>query len=500
MSNRPNVLWVMSDQHNANCAGFAGHPNVKTPHLDQLARDGVVFTRAYCNNPICGPSRASFLSGTYPHTHGVTGNSIWELETPPPANVAATFRRNGYQTALIGKAHLPKSWLQAGFEDLRLCDLCDSDAKNPFSCDYFAYLEKHGLASQYDLAALPQNHPGAKLRAFTSEIPYRHSVEAWTGDQTLEFLESRDQTRPFFAQISFQRPHDPHAPSPEKSALYDPKSLKLPASAVDLFERDFAGKPAWMRERLQEFERYPYRPHDEADLKRQLAAYFALITCIDAEIGRVFDWLKQNGEWDNTIIVYHADHGDFAGEHGLCLKNLGIYESIHRIPFVWKWPGCEVGTRRDDLVESVDLAQTLCALAEIEGDAGFEGRDLSDSQLQPLGATVCEWDFMPPHQTTVFAARDARFRLVFYKAQPDEGELYDTDDDPGELKNLWNNPEFVSEKARLLGIALAHVGDFRRVYSFADDLGADPPPPGDYARRLHKGLVTWPEIAPQLTK
>ena len=399
---RPNILWLMSDQHNARCLGSAGHPDVRTPHLDELAREGVQFSRAYCNNPICGPSRACFISGQYPHTHGILGNDIWNYNQTLPRTVARHFREHGYQTALIGKAHLPKLWLHDGFEHLRFCDLADAERNDPLSCHYFRYLVENGLGDLYDQGRLPATHPGARQRAFTSEIPLAHSLEVWTGDQTLQWLQTRDEERPFFLQMSFQRPHEPLAPSLESADLYCADELTLPASARDYFANQFAGKPEYQRAYVNggtEARGGPYRPHDEADLKRQLAHYYALISTIDAQIGRVFDWLKQTGEWENTIVCYHADHGDFAGEHGLMLKNLGVYESIHRIPFLWKWPACPAGQTRDELVESVDLAPTFCDLAGLLAPTEFEGRSLRaviGGEAAALDITVCEYDHGGP--------------------------------------------------------------------------------------------------------
>ena len=337
----PNVLWLMSDQHNANCLGAAAHPDAVTPHLDDLAREGVRFARAYCNNPICGPSRACFITGQYPHTHGITGNAIHPYDATRPLTVAEVFRRAGYQTAIVGKAHLPKLWLQDGFKFRRYSDLCDAERDDPLSCDYFRYLVENDLADAYDQGALHPPHPGGReCAAFTSQIPLRHSLEVWTGEQSLQWLQNRDRERPFFLKVSFQRPHDPFAPSPESADFYDADALTLSPSARDFFERRFAGKPQWMQDYINGgVGGYPYRPQGEADLKRQLAAHLTLLTIVDQQIGRIVEHLKASGDWENTVVVYLSDHGDFAGEHGLCLKNFGIYESIHRIPFLLKLPG-----------------------------------------------------------------------------------------------------------------------------------------------------------------
>ena len=139
--------------------------------------------------------------------------------------------------------------------------------------------------------------------------------------------------------MSFQRPHAPLAPSPEKANMYKIEDIDLPESIVDLFKYRFSSKPSFQRQHIARKENYPYVPENEKELKTILAKYYTLITIIDEEIGRVISYLEKEGEMENTIIIYTSDHGDFAGEHGLIHKNFGIYESIHRIPFIVYYPG-----------------------------------------------------------------------------------------------------------------------------------------------------------------
>ena len=175
-------------------------------------------------------------------------------------------------------------------------------------------------------------------------------------------MKERDDERPFFLHMSFQRPHAPIAPAVEHFDIYNPDEMVLPDSEIDYFERRFAGKPEFMQKRLADGCGYPLADPNPDRLKRCLASYYALITAIDSEIGRVLDYLDEVGELENTIVLYCADHGDFAGDHGLFHKNFGIYDSIHRIPFVLRYPGGPSGTRCDAIVESVDWYPTLCRL------------------------------------------------------------------------------------------------------------------------------------------
>ncbi|MFG0247921.1 MAG: sulfatase [Phycisphaeraceae bacterium JB051] len=496
---RPNILWIMSDQHNASCIGAAGHPDVKTPNLDALATDGVMATRAYCNNPICGPSRCSMITGLYPHTIGITGNNLSDCPIPNPLTLPTHLRNLGYQTAMIGKGHEVLSWDQEGYEHIRYCDLTDADPNDPRTVHYFQYLVDHGLADEFDLGSLPPDHPGAGMKGFVSQIPAEHCVETWTGNESLAFLENKDDDKPFFLKMSFQRPHDPYAPSQEQMGQYEPEKLSLPENICDYLDRRFAGKPQFQQDYVNSGQRgYPYRPLDEADLKLQLSYHLTLITEIDKQIGRVIDHLKQTGEYENTIIVYLADHGDFAGEHGLMLKNLGIYESIHRVPMIFHYPGGPKNQKVNSLMQLVDVYPTLCEMAGLPIPEHLDGdtrKSMLEGQVPGMDHVVCEWDFGGADQYTVFAVRTERYRLVYYLAHPDDGELYDHNEDPGEINNLWASEDVSIQMTRmqLIQLILNHVGQFKRAWSIADDRAAFAKYPDAPTYHIHKWKMKWRE-------
>ncbi len=494
---KPNVLWLMSDQHNANCMGIAGHPDVRTPNLDSIARRGTLFSRAYCNSPICGPSRCSFLTGQYVKTHGVTGNFIRDLRHAAP-NLGRLFGEHGYQTALIGKAHLPYEWIEQGFEHIRLSDLCDALSDDPSSCHYFSDLIDGGLADLYDQGGKRPGDPGYGYRSFVSELPEGFSLEAWTGRKAVEFLEQCDEENPFFLKVSFQRPHDPYSPPASRVADYDPLALQLPENACDYLEREFEGKPKFQQEHIKNNSGcgYPFAARDEKDLRVQMAAYFTLITMMDDAIGEILHTLEEKGELDNTIIVYTTDHGDFAGEHGLMLKNMGVYESIHRIPFLLAGPGVAARGESGAMIESVDFYPTIAALAGIDPENGVEGTSrLSEANGGNGGveSTVCEYEFIPP-QSRVQTLRTAQYRLVTYNEMPDDGELYDCEADPGELNNLFHMPEYAAILEELKGRLDAFCRDLRRVHGWGEDAAAIEAVQGDATIRIHQGGEKWSEV------
>lgn len=499
MKKRPNVLWLMSDQHNANCAGYAGHPDVKTPNLDKIAKNGVNFTNGFANNPICSPSRICFMTGQYMHTHRMFGNNHAEYPEPNYDTLACLFRRYGYQTGLFGKAHMIRRWDEDGFEKIRYTDLCDSLRNNPESTHYFKYLDDLGLADLYE-----EGNPREEMYytldgSGHAQLPYEHSIEHYTGDKTLEFLEERDESRPFFIHMSFQRPHAPIAPAKEYFDMYDPDKLTLPDSIVDYFENKFAGKPKFMREMLRNGCGYPLADPDEKRLRRCLASYYALISCIDMEIGRVLKKLEEDGELENTIIFYTADHGDFAGEHGLFHKNFGLYESIQRIPFLMSWPGGPQNVKIDDLVESVDFFPTVCEICDIPVPNDVDGSSLVGSVLGNKAgkdAAFCEWEwggFGERGPAKLSSVRTERYRLVYYNSTTG-GELYDRQEDPGEVVNLWNNEKHAAVQLELLQRLLDFTLEYDVETGSLHDRELEDKSNRSPSRQLHKYCKRWSDL------
>ena len=491
MDRRPNVLFLMSDQHNAGSMGCSGHPNVRTPNLDRVAAQGVQFNSAYCNNPICAPSRISFVTGQYVHTHRLVGNNIFELDDANPATLGATFRRHGYQTALVGKGHMVGKWDQEAYERIRYCDFCDADRKDPSTHHYFKYLIDHGIADMYEDGALPPGHEARREGCAVAKLPYEHSVEHWTGEESLAFLQDWDRRRPFMLHMSFERPHPNWTPSADHAGMYDPEKIQLGPDAVDWWENKWAGRPEFITRMItNRMGRF-----DLPALKKALAYHFALVTVIDMEIGRVLEWLRGLGELDNTIVVYTADHGDFAGDHGVCDKNVGIYESIHRIPFLLSYPGGPQGVKRDGIIESVDLFPTLCELAEVPAPEGIDGLStIAQAEGQGEGKlqAICEWDFPPPQQR-VNAIRTRRYRLVFYSHEQG-GELYDHETDPYEIHNRWDDPACRDVRLELLERLYDQVNRYSRKSDFHADAAKHA---GDrYTARelIQKNCRKWSEV------
>jgi arylsulfatase A-like enzyme len=425
-------------------------------------------------------------------THRLFGNNMSEYPVPNPDTLACLFRRHGYQNGLFGKSHMVRRWDEDGFERIRYTDLTDATHDDPLTAHYFKYLADQGLADLYEEGTPRPGMEHTLDGSGPARLPYEHSIEHYTGEETLKFLKERDTSRPFFVQMSFQRPHAPIAPAKEHFDMYDPADIVLPENACDFLENGFAGKPALIRDLVRDGCPYPLADRNVDRLKRCLASYYALISVIDMEIGRVLDHLEAAGELDRTVVFYTADHGDFAGEHGLFHKNLGLYESIHRVPFLLSWPGGPRGRRCDGIVESVDLYPTLCELCGIPVPEGREGQSVVPVALgrgPGKDAAFCEWEW--GRAGGKFSAlRTADFRLVFY-GRGNGGELYDRRSDPGELRNLWEDASYAGTKVELLDRLLSFTLDYQAETDRETDRDLNQRHRFSPVMQLHKHRAAW---------
>jgi arylsulfatase A-like enzyme len=282
---RPNVLFIMTDQHNARCFGYRGHPDVKTPNINRLADEGVRFDEAFVQNGVCVPSRVSYLTGLYPHNHGVFGNDLDPI-SDDLRSLPSHLQLFGYDTALIGKKHLP-GWHTHGFQYEKLCYHADAPLRQ---MDYYNYLKQHGLHAYYDDLGDVE-----KFCMKDDTLPVEHSLEKWTADETIEYLNNRDEGDPFFLMTSFERPHPPLT-FPEGCPFeYDPGELTLPDNTEEVESAFFFNRNVELK--------WCSSHHGESTLRRALANYYSLISLVDYNIGRIIDCLEENGLRENTIIV-----------------------------------------------------------------------------------------------------------------------------------------------------------------------------------------------------
>jgi arylsulfatase A-like enzyme len=397
---KTNVLVLFSDQHKADVLSFENHPDVATPNLDRLAKEGVRFTRAYCQDAICAPSRCSMFSGLYPRTLGSLDNNSDSHVIRQVVSMQKTFQQAGYRTGAFGKRHL-KNACDGGWDVTASHLYGESPHRN-----YVTWIQKQGYSKEFahDWAAefgrgpkgSPEEDmdiPFAILGTRASRLPEGMTMEAYTTQNTREFLaQCAQENVPFFCFSSYYRPHQPYTPlsrywqrhdrsrwgqgTNQGDAISKPPTLDDPPENLPpMLAGQFHGKNrVWRLDLAREDEQY-YRDY--------ISAYCALVEEIDDSIGDVLASLEGWGLSENTIVIYTSDHGDFCGAHGMvekCAAGHNVYEDTLRVPLIVHWPGKIVPHLCDDLVELVDLYPTLldlCDLPEPESAWPLQGRSLA---------------------------------------------------------------------------------------------------------------------------
>jgi len=448
MSSRPNILFILADQHNAKVMGHEGHPDVKTPNLDRLAGSGVRFTHAITQNPICTPSRVCWHSGQYCHNHGYYG-----LSGPHPKGLPTIyghFRGSGYLTAALGKIHCPEYWLEDDCDVFH--ETCDCSVGGR-SAAYTQYLAERNLTHLEDHGALQEfGRRGTQtVEGRPSMVSYEDGQEGWAVRQArVAMCEARDTGRPFLVHVSLPKPHQCYTPAQPFWDLYRDSELHLPPKA----DYDMSAKSPHLRRSAEAGRRGQWQLFEPrtfvAGRLRKLHGYLGNISHVDHAVGELLDGLDQDGLAANTIVIYSSDHGDYACEHGNMEKAPGICaDAITRIPFICRWPGVfPAGHVSHDLVETVDLANTLCSLAGLPALETADGQDISPllrggaGPVHRIGVTEFAWSR---------SVRKGPWRLVYYAPEmfPAEypegfGELYNLDDDPWEMTNVYFQLEYAA--------------------------------------------------------
>ncbi len=442
----PNVLWIISDQHNAKVLGHKGHPDVRTPHLDRLAAEGTRFENAVTQNPICTPTRVSYISGQYPHNHGYYG-----LSGPRPQGLPTVFghfRRAGYRTAAIGKIHCPEYWVEDDCDLYHETTGCSVGGR----CEAYAdYLAERGLTHLEDHGAMEEFGKRGRqtVEGRPSKVSYEDSQEGWSVRRAAAFMDDcAEAGAPFLCHVSLPKPHQCYTPARRFWDLYDESTLTLPPNAD--YDMRAAGKPPHLvraAERWRTGDWTLFEPHTfEAGRLRKLHGYLGNVSHVDHAVGELLAHLREGGLEENTIVLYSSDHGDYACEHGILEKAPGISaDAITRVPWMWRWPGrIAAGRTAEELAEIVDFAPTVCSLAGLPPMPTADGHDLSPllqgetGEVRRLAVTEFAWSK---------SVRKGKFRYVHYPPAmfPDEhpegfAELYDLEADPWEMRNLAGDP------------------------------------------------------------
>ncbi|NLF39495.1 sulfatase-like hydrolase/transferase [bacterium] len=361
MSDRPNILLITTDQQRFDTIAALGNRHIYTPHLDWLVDEGITFTRAYSDAPICMPARATIMTGKHGYESGLTGNSgaVMPMRTCP--TLPGILTRAGYQTRAQGKMHFHPMRANYGFEYVEL------------PMDY--YRERHGRAHE----GLPKEHGVGEneITPVISTVDETHSLTYWTVRRSIDFLETRDTTRPFFLWTSFAKPHPPWDPCANYWALY--QNRDVPDPVVGDWSADVEGTPqAFMAPTYSLNNAYRASIEQLKDSKR---AYYACITQIDYTLGLLFARMRELNLLENTWVLFTTDHGEMLGDHHMAAKSSFLEGSAH-IPLLIRPPARPwdkkplAGKKVDSLVDLADIMPTVLNMAGVAAPDGLTGTDL----------------------------------------------------------------------------------------------------------------------------
>jgi arylsulfatase A-like enzyme len=421
---RPNILWIMADEHRADALGCAGHPVVSTPHLDRIAREGVRFSTAYTVCPVCSPSRASAFSGRYAHVHGVTTNQV-------PANNGEIFlpsilKHYGYHTAISGKLHFVPARFDFGFDQFWSFT---SEGPTPELGSSAFLKKKYGSAAKFP--SVPGSCPWPDDPLGRDVGLYAHQAQdfetEWIADRSLEYLRSRKgKAQPWFLYTSFLRPHSPSVLPKKYFEMYDPDKVPvfpLPANAHE--QRSQAKTQGARRHTIE----------DQRMERVMTAKYFGAVTNVDDNVGRILAELERLGMMDNTIILFSADHGNMLGQRGRWFKDLE-YDGSAKVPLLWRGvKGAPENTGRveNKIIENIDIIPTLLESIGVPVPEGAQGR----SFLKLARGADGQWKDRCFSQLHTGMVRTPEWKLIDDSLDlSGQVELYDMRNDPREERNV----------------------------------------------------------------
>lgn len=422
---KPNIVFILCDDHRFDFMGNMGHPFLETPHLDAMVANGVQFTHAFVTNSLCSPSRASILTGLYPHNHGVGDN--YNPVDPNLRFFPEDLQEAGYETAFIGKWHMgDEDDPQRGF-----------DHWVAFRGQGTYYADGHGTTR-----VVPQTtYDGFNVNG-EKRVPQKGYITDELTDYALDWLDNRkQQDKPFFVYISHKAVHSDFVGRDGERGKYKDKPWKPPVTFANTPENR-KGKPRWLidQRNSRHGAEYGYNLED-FDVEGYHKRYCEALTAVDDNVGRVMDYLKKKGIHDDTMVVYMGDNGFQFGEHGLIDKRVAYEESI-RVPLLVQYPKqLKAGSKIDRIVTNIDIAPTLLEVAggagpEIDGASFWKLALGEDAPWRNSLLYEYYWEWNYPQTPTIFAIRDQEYKFIRYHGVWDTDELYDMQADPHEQHNL----------------------------------------------------------------
>lgn len=477
-----NVLLITSDQQHWRTLGCVA-PGLRTPHLDRLAAGGLRVDRAYCPNPTCTPSRASLITGLMPSQHGAY--SLGTRLDPAVPTLGTRLHSAGLRTALIGKAH---------FQPLASHPRWPSIEAYPTLQDYSHWRSFRGPWYGFDHVELLRNHgdeghvgmhyglwleercpgwrkwfrqPGGSAAGGHRgawELPEDLHYNRWIEQRTIAWLEAaKEDAQPFFAWASFPDPHPPYVTSGRWATLYQPGEIEIPDGGDD----DITRWPPYLARTREERPSYGdceepeghalhgcrSHRHDRSALAEDIAVYHGMTAFVDDCAGGILNALDRLGLSGETLVVFTTDHGHYFGQHGLIAKGPFHFEDMVRVPFIARLPGVIAGGKASDaLLSLVDFAPTVLSALGLEGGrtmCGVDQMPVWTGTMDSVRDHVLVENRHQPHRLHLDTYIDRRWKLTVQRGQA-WGELYDLERDPGEHRNLWEDPQAQEAKGRVL--------------------------------------------------
>lgn len=474
-----NVLLITSDQQHWTTLGQI-NPEIQTPALDKLAEQGTTFTRAYCPNPTCTPTRGTLITGKYPSQHGAYSLGTKVPETEP--TVGDRLRKVGYRTALVGKAHFqplrgtdefPSLESYPLLQDLQFWENFDDvfygfdhvelarnhTDESHVGQHYVSWMEEKGLDNWRDYYRSPTGNNDTQHRKWL--IPEDYHYNAWIAERTNSLISDyHDKDQPFFMWASFFDPHPDYLVPEPWDTMYDPESLTIPSIVPG--EHD-VNPPHFKltQEANPDFSAYDEpngnaahgfgsHLHDRDELAKDIACYYGMVSCMDKYIGKIIDLLDTLGIADNTLVVFTSDHGHYIGQHGLIAKGPFHYDDGIRVPMIARLPHrIPAGQHSTTLQSLVDYAPTFLEFCGLDVPDAMTGKSQHDIWQGDESTARDHVIVENRHQPTTIHMKtyiDEHYKITAYYNR-DYGEIFDLVNDPNEIKNLWSN---TSLRAKLM--------------------------------------------------
>ena len=462
----PNILLIMTDDQRYDALSIAGNKILRTPNMDRVGAEGIRFTEFFVTNSLCAPSRASFYTGLYSHTHGVLTNGSGEVNRnqgglrPDQITFMQLLQQAGYETALVGKWHL---------------------RSDPVGFDQWIILP--GGGGPYIDPPMTANGMKVKFRGYADDI---------VGDQSLFFLQNRTKERPFCLLMNFKAPHRNWIPAPRFAHAFEDVDIPVPRT----FEDKLEGRPEALRKTdmaiadMPDFkdrgvpESLPREERKRRNLQELVRNYYRTLLSVDENVARALEFLDKNDLAKNTVVLFTSDNGFFLGEHGLFDKRL-MYEPSIRVPLLIRYPGhiSPGAVDSKNMILNIDFAPTLLEIAGIPIPPAMQGRSflplLEGKSVPWRDAFLYEFYEFPDADHCVRknrGVRTARWKLIEFWEQPQEWELYDLQNDPDEIRNLAGR----ADHAKIMTELRARLEELRRQTG-----DSDPPGPPAVALQCH---------------